>query len=244
MFGERTVQTVQGHWGLEGAAGLGEKCHPSSPVFALQSDVRHLFLHSPVLIIPQVNTFGASNPLTNLVPSLQDVNPDDAFSSVPYEKGFALLYHLEELLGGPGNTCTHLHTHLVPTQSLTSVGLSPSEVFMGFVKSYIQRFAYSSVTTDEWKNYLFTYFKNKVRDTWTLRNNTAHHQYLVRISWYDRQVGSKVSVGCSHDEMSSCGSGGHPEQGGLEHLDVHTWDASCQTSVSGTCHTSIWSLSA
>uniref|UniRef100_A0A669F6I1 Leukotriene A4 hydrolase n=1 Tax=Oreochromis niloticus TaxID=8128 RepID=A0A669F6I1_ORENI len=93
--------------------------------------------HSPVLVISQVNTFGANNPLTNLVPSLQDVNPDDAFSSVPYEKGFALLYHLEEQLGGP-------------------------EVFMGFVKSYIQRFAYSSVTTEEWKNYLFAYFKDKV----------------------------------------------------------------------------------
>ncbi|CAK6983123.1 leukotriene A-4 hydrolase [Scomber scombrus] len=84
-----------------------------------------------------VNTFGANNPLTNLVPSLQDVDPDDAFSSVPYEKGFALLYHLEELLGGP-------------------------EVFMGFVKSYIQMFAYSSVTTDQWKEYLFSYFKDKV----------------------------------------------------------------------------------
>ncbi|XP_077356437.1 leukotriene A-4 hydrolase [Festucalex cinctus] len=84
-----------------------------------------------------VNTFGAKNPLTNLVPSLQDVDPDDAFSSVPYEKGFALLYHLEELLGGP-------------------------EVFMGFVKSYIQMFAYRSVTTDQWKDFLFTYFKDKV----------------------------------------------------------------------------------
>lgn len=39
---------------------------------------------------------------------------------------------------------------------------------MGFVKSYIQLFAYSSVTTDEWKNYLFTYFKDKVRNTWTV----------------------------------------------------------------------------
>lgn len=54
----------------------------------------------------QVNTFGANNPLTNLVPSLQEVDPDEAFSSVPYEKGFALLYHLEELLGGPGETRT------------------------------------------------------------------------------------------------------------------------------------------
>ncbi|CAL1568242.1 unnamed protein product [Knipowitschia caucasica] len=84
-----------------------------------------------------VNTFGANSPLTNLVPSLQDVDPDDAFSSVPYEKGFALLYHLEELMGGP-------------------------EVFMEFVKSYIQMFAYSSATTDQWKDYLFSYFKDKV----------------------------------------------------------------------------------
>ncbi|XP_061768057.1 leukotriene A-4 hydrolase [Nerophis ophidion] len=84
-----------------------------------------------------VSTFGDKNPLTNLVPSLQDVDPDDAFSSVPYEKGFALLYHLEELLGGP-------------------------EVFMGFVKSYIQLFAYSSVTTEQWKDFLFTYFQDKV----------------------------------------------------------------------------------
>ncbi|CAL8242299.1 unnamed protein product [Merluccius merluccius] len=98
-----------------------------------------------------VNTFGASNPLTNLVPSLTDVDPDDAFSSVPYEKGFALLYHLEELLGGP-------------------------EVFMGFIKSYIQLFAYSSITTDEWKDYLFTYFQDKVdilnKVDWTAWMNT------------------------------------------------------------------------
>uniref|UniRef100_A0AAY4EXJ2 Leukotriene A(4) hydrolase n=1 Tax=Denticeps clupeoides TaxID=299321 RepID=A0AAY4EXJ2_9TELE len=84
-----------------------------------------------------VNTFGKNNPLTNLVPNLDEVDTDEAFSSVPYEKGFALLYHLEELLGGP-------------------------EVFMAFVKSYIQLFAYSSVTTEEWKNYLYTYFKDKV----------------------------------------------------------------------------------
>uniref|UniRef100_A0A673WFQ6 Leukotriene A-4 hydrolase n=1 Tax=Salmo trutta TaxID=8032 RepID=A0A673WFQ6_SALTR len=84
-----------------------------------------------------VNTFGANNPLTNLVPNLNEVDLDEAFSSVPYEKGFSLLYHLEELMGGP-------------------------EVFMGFVKSYIQLFSYSSITTEEWKHYLFTYFKNKV----------------------------------------------------------------------------------
>lgn len=33
---------------------------------------------------------------------------------------------------------------------------------MGFVKSYIQRFAYNSITSEDWKSYLFTYFKDKV----------------------------------------------------------------------------------
>ncbi|MGH0148533.1 UNVERIFIED_CONTAM: hypothetical protein FKN15_024225 [Acipenser sinensis] len=84
-----------------------------------------------------INTFETKSPLTNLIPDLSEVNTNEAFSLVPYEKGFALLYHLEELLGGP-------------------------EVFMGFIKSYIQMFAYSSVTTDDWKNYLYTYFKDKV----------------------------------------------------------------------------------
>lgn len=121
VFGERTVQAVQSHRRLEGPAGLGENsnithlhlCHIHSLTWGTFS------FHSPVLIISQVNTFGANNPLTNLVPSLQDVSPDDAFSSVPYEKGFALLYYLEEQLGGPGNTCTLLHTHLFPVQLLT-----------------------------------------------------------------------------------------------------------------------------
>ncbi len=36
------------------------------------------------------------------MPDLKGIDPDDAFSSVPYEKGFALLYYLEQLVGGPG----------------------------------------------------------------------------------------------------------------------------------------------
>ena len=56
----------------------------------------------------QIERFGASNPLTALVPNLKGVDPDDAFSSVPYEKGFALLYHLETILGGPGRFNTFM----------------------------------------------------------------------------------------------------------------------------------------
>lgn len=33
---------------------------------------------------------------------------------------------------------------------------------MGFLKAYIQQFAYKSVGTDEWKKFLYSYFKDKV----------------------------------------------------------------------------------
>ncbi|XP_053575222.1 leukotriene A-4 hydrolase [Bombina bombina] len=84
-----------------------------------------------------VNTFGATNTFTNLVPNLHDVDVDAAYSSVPYEKGFALLFYLEQLLGGP-------------------------EVFLGFLKSYIQMFSYKTITTEDWKRFLYSYFNDKV----------------------------------------------------------------------------------
>uniref|UniRef100_A0A8U7NV25 Leukotriene A4 hydrolase n=1 Tax=Corvus moneduloides TaxID=1196302 RepID=A0A8U7NV25_CORMO len=84
-----------------------------------------------------INTLGDKNPVTNLVINLDEVDPDVAYSSVPYEKGFALLFYLEQLLGGP-------------------------DVFIGFLKAYVQQFAYKSIVTEDWKNFLYSYFKDKV----------------------------------------------------------------------------------
>ncbi|EDM16914.1 leukotriene A4 hydrolase, isoform CRA_b [Rattus norvegicus] len=84
-----------------------------------------------------IKTFGESHPFTKLVVDLKDVDPDVAYSSIPYEKGFALLFYLEQLLGGP-------------------------EVFLGFLKAYVEKFSYQSVTTDDWKSFLYAHFKDKV----------------------------------------------------------------------------------
>lgn len=43
--------------------------------------------------------FGEDHEFTKLIPDLKGKDPDDAFSSIPYEKGFTFLYHLEKLLG-------------------------------------------------------------------------------------------------------------------------------------------------
>jgi len=84
----------------------------------------------------QVEVFGAEHPYTKLVVDLKGVDPDDAFSSVPYEKGSNLLMYLEQKLGG-------------------------LEVFEPWLRAYIEKFKYKSLTTDEWKAFLYDFFKDK-----------------------------------------------------------------------------------
>lgn len=46
-----------------------------------------------------VERLGADNEFTKLIVDLKGKDPDDAFSSVQYEKGFTFLYYLEKLVG-------------------------------------------------------------------------------------------------------------------------------------------------
>jgi len=78
---------------------------------------------------------GADNPLTKLVVDLDGVDPDEAFSVVPYEKGSTLLWYLEDLVGGPEN-------------------------FEPFLKSYLEKFKYQSIDTCQFKEYFLDYFKH------------------------------------------------------------------------------------
>lgn len=48
-----------------------------------------------------VNHFGSDHEFTRLVVDLKGKDPDDAFSSIPYEKGFNFLFYLENLVGKP-----------------------------------------------------------------------------------------------------------------------------------------------
>jgi leukotriene-A4 hydrolase len=69
---------------------------------------------------------------TALVWPLSGEDPDDAFSSVPYEKGFNLLYYLEGIVG--------------------------TTAFESFAKAYISKYQFSTVTSADFKNYFCTYF--------------------------------------------------------------------------------------
>lgn len=86
---------------------------------------------------------------TALVPDLRERDPDDSFSTVPYEKGFNLLYYLEKILGGP-------------------------KVFDPFLKEYVIHFTNKSLSTNEWKDFLYDYFK---------KNDESKLQILDSVDW-------------------------------------------------------------
>lgn len=69
-------------------------------------DVRHgeAYRHFSAIIgwkalSDAVARYGEHHEFTKLVINLNGKDPDDAFSTVPYEKGFTFLFHLEKLLG-------------------------------------------------------------------------------------------------------------------------------------------------
>jgi len=91
--------------------------------------------------------FSPSHPYTKLVPDLTGVDPDDAFSRIPYEKGSTFLWYLEDLVGGAA--------HIEP-----------------FLKAYYTEFAYKSIDSETFKTYFLQYFSGEPAvseidwDTW------------------------------------------------------------------------------
>ncbi|KAG0172804.1 Leukotriene A-4 hydrolase [Apophysomyces sp. BC1034] len=82
-----------------------------------------------------VELFGYDSPATVLKPDLSSgVDPDDYFSSIPYEKGFNLLYHIEKVVGG-------------------------ADIFEPYMKAHVEKFASQSITTEDWMAHLYAYFE-------------------------------------------------------------------------------------
>ncbi|KAJ3565633.1 hypothetical protein NP233_g7504 [Leucocoprinus birnbaumii] len=63
-------------------------------------------------------------------------DPDDAYSSVPYEKGANFLLHIERTLGG-------------------------LDVFLPYARDYVSTFSGKSIRTEDWKEHLYGYFKSQ-----------------------------------------------------------------------------------
>lgn len=79
-----------------------------------------------------VNLFGSEHDYTKLVPDLRGLDPDDAFSTIPYEKGFHFLYYIEKLVG--------------------------KDKFDQFIPHYFNTWAQKSLDSFEFKDTLINFF--------------------------------------------------------------------------------------
>ncbi len=84
-----------------------------------------------------IELFGPTNQATCLQPDLSATDPDDVFSSVPYEKGHTFLAYLEEVVGGP-------------------------DIFEPYFKAHITYFAGKSITTDDFLTFFKQYFAHQL----------------------------------------------------------------------------------
>ncbi|KDO29468.1 hypothetical protein SPRG_06006 [Saprolegnia parasitica CBS 223.65] len=83
-------------------------------------------------LLDSVDHYGHDHEFTKLVPVLDGADPDDSFSSVPYEKGFNLLYYLSKLVG--------------------------DAEFETFAKAYVRAFRYKTVTSNEFRDFFIAFF--------------------------------------------------------------------------------------
>ncbi|KIK94684.1 hypothetical protein PAXRUDRAFT_142351 [Paxillus rubicundulus Ve08.2h10] len=118
-------------------------------------------------------------------------NPDDAYSSVPYEKGGNFILHLERALGG-------------------------LDVFLPYVKDYVATFMGQSITTQQWKDHLFAYF----------RNQPEAIRALDEISWDEWFFGEGLELPVEMDYDTTLAS--------ESYALAQRWDESRDTEVSQT----------
>ena len=70
-----------------------------------------------------ISTYGLDSTYASIHPILEDDSPDNAFSNVPYEKGFHLLTYFESLIG--------------------------EDLFQSFLQTYILQLSQQSIITIE-----------------------------------------------------------------------------------------------
>ncbi|KAF7367549.1 Leukotriene A-4 hydrolase [Mycena sanguinolenta] len=78
-------------------------------------------------------------------------DPDDAYSRVPYEKGSNLLLHLGAYGALPLPS-------FITIDGRTEQTLGGLDVFLPYVKDYVQTFIGKSITTEQWKAHLYDFF--------------------------------------------------------------------------------------
>eukprot|EP01017_Pseudomicrothorax_dubius_P015177 TRINITY_DN1759_c0_g3_i2.p1 TRINITY_DN1759_c0_g3~~TRINITY_DN1759_c0_g3_i2.p1 ORF type:complete len:666 (-),score=201.56 TRINITY_DN1759_c0_g3_i2:90-2087(-) len=84
-------------------------------------------------LLEAINNYGQNSNFTSLTPLLKNRNPDDAFSPVPYEKGFQFASYLESVVG--------------------------ADNFQAFLRYFISKYRYQSVESSDFQQEFIAFIK-------------------------------------------------------------------------------------
>ena len=101
----------------------------------------------------EIYTFGESKSFTQLRPYLQGRNPNDAFSLIPYEKGFNFLYYLESVVNPE----------------------SDIDLFRKILRVYFDKYKYKSIHTEDFKELFIEQLKEELP--------SKYSEILAKIDW-------------------------------------------------------------
>jgi leukotriene-A4 hydrolase len=82
-------------------------------------------------------------------------DPDDAYSSIPYEKGSNFILYLGSLVY---LLLPFFHLYIIALNHLERL-LGGLDVFVPYVKDYVTTFRGKSIRTEQWKEHLYSYFR-------------------------------------------------------------------------------------
>jgi len=92
-----------------------------------------------LVLAETIEQFGAEHSFTSLTPILDELDPDDAFSVIPYEKGFLLLHYLSTITG--------------------------AALFGEFVTAYISQFKFKTLTGADFRAFFTEWCTGKGIDS-------------------------------------------------------------------------------
>jgi leukotriene-A4 hydrolase len=101
----------------------------------------------------QIYIFGESKSFTQLRPYLLGRDPNDAFSGIPYEKGFNFLYYLESIVNPE----------------------SDIDLFRKILRGYFDKYKYKSINSEDFKEFFFEKLKEELP--------SKYSEILAKIDW-------------------------------------------------------------
>ena len=105
------------------------------------------------LLSSQIYSLGESKSFTQLRPYLLSRDPNDAFSEVPYEKGFNFLYYLESIVNPE----------------------SDIDLFRKILRGYFDKYKYKSINSEDFKEFFIEKLKEELP--------SKYSEILAKIDW-------------------------------------------------------------